>query len=119
MNTWRQDQGDLRDLGQAGELERLVLSADSCSELLRAVAPTPARALTERQRGELTRLVERRWQQQAACASADPVAWYPENSAVRPGVPDLRCLPGRPVLSRGGPALGRGRHPGRHHPQPA
>ena len=84
MTTRRQIRA-ISDRRQAGQLERLVLSSESCRELLRAVAPTPARALTEDQRGELTRLVERRWQQQAACASADPVAWYPENRAVPPG----------------------------------
>ncbi|HEX5535028.1 MAG TPA: WhiB family transcriptional regulator [Actinomycetales bacterium] len=53
-------------------------SQESVRELLRAVAPTGSRQLTESQREQLRGMVERRWQDRAGCAgSTDPVAWYP------------------------------------------
>jgi hypothetical protein len=57
------------------------LSEESVRELLRAVAPTPARQLTGAQRNQLRRMVGRRWQEQACCASSDPLAWYPGNGS--------------------------------------
>ncbi len=52
----------------------------SVALLLRALAPRPTRRLTPAQRDELIRVVQRRWQTRAACASADPAGWYPADS---------------------------------------
>ena len=50
---------------------------DLVGRILRLVASTPNRRLGARARVELRALVEPRWQEQAACTSADPEAWFP------------------------------------------
>ncbi len=57
---------------------------DPVTWILRLVAakPTP-RLPSEEVREELRALVEPRWQERAACATADPEAWFPEKGSVR------------------------------------
>ena len=52
--------------------------------LLRALSPSRSTRLTTRQRDQLTAVVGRRWQAEAACASGDPVGWYPSLGAIAP-----------------------------------
>lgn len=60
-------------------------SQESVRELIRAIAPTGSRQLTDPQRDQLRRMVEHRWQDQAECAgSADQVAWYPGEGSPAP-----------------------------------
>ena len=63
--------------GSEGPDGRRGWSRETVRELIRAVAPTPTRLLTDDQRDQLRRIVEARWQERACCASADPAAWYP------------------------------------------
>lgn len=57
-------------------------SNDLLARLLRLVAATPTRRLGTRARAQLRALVEPRWQDQAACATADPEAWFPLKGAI-------------------------------------
>jgi WhiB family redox-sensing transcriptional regulator len=56
---------------------------DLVGRILRLVASTPTRRLGSRARIELRALVAPRWQEQAACVSADPEAWFPVKGGTR------------------------------------
>jgi len=55
---------------------------DLVARLFRLVAAKPTRRLGARERVELRALVEHMWQDEAACATADPEAWFPVKGSI-------------------------------------